>query len=270
MSNARPAHATASQPPAATAGDALGTLLKSEAPTPLYHQLFVVLRDRILSGEYAHGTQLPTEYQLADLFQVSRITAKRAMDELATAALVERRRGKGTHVIHRHAPHAMQAPLVGLLENLEVLAEESDVGLIQFRRGPAPENIRLEFGCEPSHELAYAVRVRSKGGTPFAHYVSWSDIRHKGFSADNLARHSRIRLFKRCGIELDHVEQWLSATLADASVAPRLKIDIGTPLLALERKSYLADGRLVDLLYGLYRPDQFRYHMTLSPGARSA
>jgi DNA-binding FadR family transcriptional regulator len=70
--------------------------ISKESPTPLYHQLFSLLKSRILDGTLALGLRLPPEEQLADLFSVSRITAKRAMDDLATEGLVERRRGRGT------------------------------------------------------------------------------------------------------------------------------------------------------------------------------
>ena len=78
----------------------IGQVSKS-SPTPLYHQLYSLLKARILDGTLALGLRLPPEEQLADLFKVSRITAKRAMDDLATEELVERRRGRGTHVIYQ-------------------------------------------------------------------------------------------------------------------------------------------------------------------------
>ena len=69
--------------PAAELGVAAIPQLSKEAPTPLYYQLYRALKDAILSGAIAHGAQMPTEQQLADACGVSRITAKRAMDELA-------------------------------------------------------------------------------------------------------------------------------------------------------------------------------------------
>lgn len=126
--------------------DALATLMNSNArkllradlPTPLYHQMFSLLRDRILNGEIPLKARIPTEFDLAEAFGVSRITAKRALDELAAEGLVERRRGKGTHVIHRSRPKPLHSPLTGLLESLESLAEQTRVSLIQFRREPPP------------------------------------------------------------------------------------------------------------------------------------
>jgi DNA-binding transcriptional MocR family regulator len=64
----------------------IGQVSKS-SPTPLYHQLYSLLKARILDGTLALGLRLPPEEQLADLFKVSRITAKRAMDDLATEEL---------------------------------------------------------------------------------------------------------------------------------------------------------------------------------------
>lgn len=239
--------------------------LRADSPTPLYHQIFVVLRDRILSGELAHGSQLPTEFELADRFAVSRITAKRALDELAAEGLVARRRGRGTHVIHRSQPKPVPAPLLGLIENLEILAEHTDVRLLHFARTPPPPPVRERFEIGVAETLAHAVRVRSRDGLPFGHYVSWTRTEHRDFNARKLAQTSRIRLFASCGIRLAQVEQTLAAAAADAELASRLEVPVGTALLTLERLSYDPEGRLVDLLQIHYRPDRFRYQMRLSP-----
>ncbi|CAN0566601.1 unnamed protein product, partial [Laminaria digitata] len=58
-------------------------MLQADSPIPLYHQLYQLLKRRILNGSLANGAKLPTEAQLAEGFGVSRITAKRVMDLLA-------------------------------------------------------------------------------------------------------------------------------------------------------------------------------------------
>jgi GntR family transcriptional regulator len=251
--------------------DVLATLLSSKAhkllrndlPTPLYHQMFSLLRDRILSGEIPRGARIPTEFDLADGFGVSRITAKRALDELAAEGLVERRRGKGTHVIHRTRPKPMHSPLNGLLESLEVLAEHTNVQLLQYRRGVPPEPIRALFGTSPRMELAHAIRLRFRGDTPFGYYISWTRTEHADFNEEHLATMSRLKLFKSVGIQIKQVEQVLSAINADAVSAMYLNVEPGTALLALERRSFDSEGNLVDLLSVQYRPDQFTYQMRL-------
>ena len=54
---------------------------------PLYHQIFLQLREEITSGERPLGSRMPTEQELVEQFSVSRITARRALDELAEQGL---------------------------------------------------------------------------------------------------------------------------------------------------------------------------------------
>ena len=67
-------------------------LVDERLPTPLYHQIYLILRDKILSTDYEVDTVLPSEQETARRFGVSRITARRALDELAAAGLVVRER----------------------------------------------------------------------------------------------------------------------------------------------------------------------------------
>lgn len=241
----------------------LKKLLHADMPAPLYHQMFTILRDHVLSGEIPVGTQLPTEFELAHSFGVSRITAKRAMDDLAAAGLVERRRGRGTHVIHHSTPKPLRGPLTGLLENLEILAEATDVSLLQFDRALPPAQVRAQFKLDADETMVHAIRIRSRARTPFGYYTSWTRTDHPEFSEANLATTSRLVLFKRCRIAIARIDQTLSAVSADAVSALHLKVKPGSALLTLERHSFDVDGQLVDLLQIQYRPDQFRYQMSL-------
>ncbi|MEO5831628.1 MAG: GntR family transcriptional regulator [Rhodanobacter sp.] len=238
-------------------------LLQADQPVPLYYQMFTILRDYVLSGELPVNSQLPTEFELADSFGVSRMTAKRALDDLAVAGLVERRRGRGTHVIHHATPKPQRGPLTGLLENLEILAEATEVKMLKFSRSIPPASVRALFKLDADEVMVHAIRVRSRTRTPFGYYASWTRTDHPQFNEANLATTSRLALFKRCRIDLARVDQTLSAVSADAISAGYLKVKPGAALLTLERQSFNTAGQLVDLLNIQYRPDQFRYQMSL-------
>jgi GntR family transcriptional regulator len=186
------------------------------------------------------------------------------MDDLAAAGLVERRRGRGTHVIHHVTPKPLRGPLTGLLENVEILTEATDVYLRQFSREAPPKPIRTLFKLDADETLVRAIRIRSRAGTPFGYYTSWTRTDHAEFNEANLATTSRLVLFKRCRIGVAHVDQFLSAVSANALSAMHLKVKPGTALLTAERHSFNAAGDLVDLLNIQYRPDQFRYKMSMN------
>jgi GntR family transcriptional regulator len=69
-----------------------------EKPVPLYKQLEEILREKITLGDFPSGSRLPSETQLCDRYDVSRITVRQALDELTREELIQRVQGKGTIV----------------------------------------------------------------------------------------------------------------------------------------------------------------------------
>src|SRR5829696_1996420 len=77
-------------------------MTKAIVRAPKYQQVYSALRRDIQSGRLTAGDRLPSEADLGRLFAASRITVGRAVRDLQSAGLVERRAGSGTFV--RHAP----------------------------------------------------------------------------------------------------------------------------------------------------------------------
>ncbi|MFC1815304.1 GntR family transcriptional regulator [Thermodesulfobacteriota bacterium] len=73
-------------------------LLNPYAPTPLYHQLAEIIIGQIRSGEYPHGSRIPSEHNLAKRYSIGRPTARQATELLVRKGLLVRRRGAGTFV----------------------------------------------------------------------------------------------------------------------------------------------------------------------------
>lgn len=67
---------------------------------PLHRQIEQYMKDKILHGEWAVGTKIPSQRTLADMFQVNRSTVTVAIDELTSQGLLEGRRGGGTKVVN--------------------------------------------------------------------------------------------------------------------------------------------------------------------------
>jgi GntR family transcriptional regulator len=237
--------------------------LQSEAPTPLYYQMYTLLKNRILDGSIPHGTQMPTEQQLAEAFSVSRITAKRAMDELSGEELVDRRRGKGTHVTHHYEPETVEAPLLGMLEKLSSMSRKTKVKVLDVGLLVPPGDIQVDLGLDSGEKAHRVVRVRfSEDGTPFAHHISWTVGISSGFTERELEQRVRLDILKENGIEVNRIEQTISATAAQDFIAIELGMKVGDPVLTLLRRSYTADGKVVDVLYCHYNPKRFQYRMS--------
>lgn len=246
--------------------DSTLTPLDGEAPTPLYFRLYRQLKSAILDGTISRGTQMPTEQQLSDYFGVSRITAKRAMDELAAENLVDRQRGRGSHVTYQYKPRPVKAPLVGMLEEIESMARHSDVEVLECKRMIPPARIRHALGLPEQDKALLLQRVRYRDKQPFAYYNSWTAGLSRSVSRRQFSRAPRLEIFRKQGLEISHVTQTISAVAATAELARHLNTEPGAPLLSLERESFATvngEEQLMDVLEIFYHPERFQYRMEL-------
>lgn len=240
--------------------------LSTDAPTPLYFQLFSLLKNMILDGTLPYGERIPTEEQLATAFNVSRITAKRSMDELAKEKLIERRRGKGSHIIYKYTPKPVQAPLVGMLQEIESMARNSNATVLECNLATPPRRIRDELELGDGENALHLIRVRERQGLKFGYYVSWTAGVEMPSDPSLFEHEPRLSYFRQTGLDITHVTQTLSAIAASPEVATALDIAEGSPLLTLTRRSFNQIGdaeHLRDHLMAFYNPDHFQYKMDL-------
>jgi GntR family transcriptional regulator len=241
--------------------------LSKESPTPLYFQLYKLLKNCILDGSFEKGMRVPTEKLLSQEFAISRITAKRSLDELAAEGLVERHRGKGTHVIYQYKPSPVRAPLVGMLQEIESMARNSNATVMDCAMLQPPQLIRDEFELGAGKTALYLQRVRERDGLVFGYYTSWTVGVKKPGNPKIFEKTPRLSYFRQHGLEITHVAQTISAVGATPEVAEELGVDPGSPLLSLTRRSYKQQGKkenLMDYLQVLYHPDRFQYRMDLT------
>lgn len=240
--------------------------LQQDIPTPLYFRLYSLLKNAILDGTVANGEQMPTEQQLAETFAVSRITAKRAMDELAAENMVQRRRGKGTHVTYEYSPQPVRAPLVEMLQEIESMARHSDVKVLECKKLQPPGVVREALGMAEKDKALHLVRVRSRDGQPFGYYISWTTGLGKAVRKGDFLKFTRLEIFRKQNLKITHVTQTISAVAATTELASQLQTEVGAPLISLIRHSFETRNgaeRLVDYLHAFYHPDRFQYQMDL-------
>ena len=227
-------------------------------------QVYMVLRDRILSGAIGFGTRLPTENELADCHRVSRVTVRRALGELARERLIERRRSAGTRVIYRPTPAPMIADISGVLANLADMGRKTTVKLLSFGYVRAEGVVAQALGAVSDQMLQRSVRVRSVDGLPFSYLTTHlpEDV-SMTFSRQELSTRPLLELLERAGVKIEHARQRLSAGLATPDVAEALGLRTGSPLIELVRTVYDQSGRGIEHLHALYRPDRYAFEIDL-------
>ena len=227
-------------------------------------QVYLVLRDRILSGAAAFGAKLPTENELAAVHGVSRVTVRRALGELGRERLIERRRSAGTRVIYRPAPAPMKADISGMLAGLVDMGRRTAVKLLSFDYVPAEGAAAQALGVPAGQTLLRSVRVRSVDSQPFSYLTAFvPEHVSLTFTRQELASRPLLDLIERAGVKVEHARQRISAGLATPDVAAALGVRTGAPLIELTRVVYDQSGHGVEHLHALYRPDRYAFEIDL-------
>lgn len=239
--------------------------IDENSPTPLYHQIFLIIKDRIYDGTFAFESDVPGEHELCSIFGVSRITAKRALDELAVAKLVVRRRGLGTRVSRRIVSPPVHYSVDGLLENLLAMGLKTEVTLLALNYVKASDSVAVALNCEPGTTVQHAIRVRRLESEPFSYLMTWvpEDI-GRTYSKKDVATKPLLLLLEQGGVVVSRAEQTITAIVADSIAAQALEVKIGVPLLRLSRVVYDQAGCPVEYIIALYRPDRYQFRMNLT------
>jgi GntR family transcriptional regulator len=235
-------------------------LIDDQLPTPLYHQIYSLLRDVIRRGELPAGTLLPGELDLAELFKVSRITVKRALNELATESLVSRHRGRGTVVIPASRLSVIHGSLETLIDSIKQMGEETRVRLLEIDDQVPSDAIAELLEIEAGETVQRAVRLRTTDGNPFSYLISYVPMRiASSYTKAELASVPLLTLLERAGVNIDEADQWITAVAAEPRIAHALGVATASPLLRVERLMRDDAGVPVELIHGHYRPDRFVY-----------
>ncbi len=250
----------AAKPDSASSASALKRL----PGTALHHQIFLVLRDRILNGQYEPGGLMPTEDELARLFSVSRVTVRAALATLGREGLVERRQGVGTFVAATVRPSQLHTPVSDLIAQITDIGRKTSVDLLEFDFVKAPAHVQAIFKCDETEVFQRAVRLRKAAAQPIFYITTYVPQRiAKNFSREQLEALTLYRLLAESGVSIVSGSQVVSAVLADPVVAPLLNQSVGDALIQVRRRYLDGHGNLIGYVEILASPTTFEVHMSL-------
>lgn len=237
---------------------------------PLYHQVYLVLRENIQNGTYGGDVPVPTETELCNAFGVSRITVKRAMRTLADEGLITRRRGKGTFVASKQKAAPRRDSLDDLLRSVIEIGASTGMKRIEAKSIAASPEVAAQLRCAPGELVFFVSQIRSSANAPIAWIRAYipEDVAARLPYAKTSAQPVLAQL-EQAGVKASSAEQAITATLADPTAAAYLGVDVGAPLIRIARCVYDAERRPVEWLVALYRADMYEYRTTLNRGGLS-
>jgi len=243
--------------------------LAAPAFSPLYQQIKTLILRSLQAGEWKPGDTIPSEMDLAARYRVSQGTVRKAIDELSTDNLLVRRQGKGTFVA-THAEQHIQYRFLRLLPDAGSLAAQGSAQrrIIECRRLRAPAEVARQLELRPGDPLLQVKRVLAFSGSPAILEDIWlPGGPFKGLTVETLSddKGPMYALFEtQFGVRMVRAAEKLKAVSADADAAALLGVEVGHPLLSVERLAYTYNDVPMELRRGLYRTETRHYFNELS------
>ena len=230
------------------------------AEVPLYGKVEELLASEIARGYLQPGDRLPSEDELLRRFDVSRITVRRAIQNLIQRGMVEIRRGRGTFVL---APIISQelTRLTGFVEDMDTHGRKASTRVLSQGVVAANAAVARQLGLIKGTRVMRIERARLADSVPMSFDETYLplEIGKRIVSNDLRIKPIFALLEEKYGIPLTEAEYRLEASAAPARVAEALAISEGIPIFRIERTSFTDGGRPIDYEILSYRSDLIRF-----------
>ncbi|MFU2163303.1 GntR family transcriptional regulator [Streptococcus pluranimalium] len=227
---------------------------------PAYIRIHDNIKKSIDEGRWKIGQRLPSERDLADSFEVSRMTLRQAVTLLVEEGILERRVGSGTFV----ASSRVQEKMRGTTSFTEIIKSQGKIPtskLISYIRShPNDQEVRL-LNVKPHSYIIRMGRIRYADHIPVLFEVtSVPEKLVKTFEKTDITEHFFQTMIAH-GYEIGKSQQTISAKVADEQVARYLEIEEKSALLTLTQVSYLTDGQAFEYVRSQYVADRFEFYL---------
>ncbi|MBW4526768.1 MAG: GntR family transcriptional regulator [Phormidium tanganyikae FI6-MK23] len=207
-------------------------------PIPLHSMISKQLRDRMISGQYKPGDQLPSEHQLMSEFEVSRITARRAIANLMQQGLVVVQQGKGAFVADQQKViHTLSSPLL-----LEADMAQQDVTItvrtLVFELVTVPPEVEEILSVSIAY---FQKKVLLFNGVPGCVDITYIVPELGKAYAKDLKKQLSLTALEKHGIHTDKIDAIIECTQADDETSEHLEVPLGHPLIVYQHTAY-TDG----------------------------
>jgi GntR family transcriptional regulator len=227
-----------------------------------YHAVRDQLLDRL--DAMAAGEQLPPERDLAQSLGVSRMTLRRAIDELVVRGAVRRRHGAGVFALGPKFSQGLMA--TSFSEDMRTRGLQPGARTLTFEVGPVGARIGRRLKVSPSDDVVQVTRLRLADDEPMAvEELHVPAALVPGLVAADLEDRSFYELLaERYGVALARAVQTAEPTVVDAQEARDLDVPVHTPALQFERTSWGRQGEVIEFVRSVYRGDRYTIRTELT------
>lgn len=226
---------------------------------PIYLQIRELVRTKIEEGEYAPGTAIPSEVELAEQYGINRRTVRNAIDALVNEGMLRRVSGKGVYVLGRKMGRDLDE-LQGFTQTMLDKHLVPSTKVISKLIRKAGDKYSLMFGIQPEDDIYYIKRLCCADSDP----VSLEEIYIPRYAVPkmegiDLSIFSVYEVYDFYGIQLERARQTLDLVHLEQNDANMLGIDVNLPVMLFECTTYDDRGRIIEFNRNYVRGDKCNF-----------
>jgi GntR family transcriptional regulator len=247
--------------------------IRPDYPEPLWIQAATLIQDQIDGGTLKPGGRLPPERELCQQLGISRVTLRKALNQLVEGGVLNASHGRGWYVAKRAAKREWPNTLESFTETADRMGLRTRSEVLRAEAVPASFDEAEELSIVPGTDLFHLDRVRLLDEVPIALDLTQVPVSVlPGVRKVDFAKHSLFTTLAEAGIEPVRADATIEARDADQAEAGHLQIPEGKPLLIMRQVSFDSAGRPLFTSTIKYVGERYRLRTSFSrpqPSART-
>ncbi|MGG7176378.1 GntR family transcriptional regulator [Clostridium paraputrificum] len=211
-----------------------------------YKQIEKDILDKIQTGYFKQNDMIPTELELSNTYNVSRVTVRRATDNLVAQGLLYRTAGVGTFVNHNPATQKI-ATLKSFTEEMEALGLKASTKVTSFSIIEADSKIARMIGVEPGDMIYYIERTRYGNDDIFVFEKTFMSVKDNPDISIKVLEGSKYHYIEHVrNKKIKYSYHQTYPVLPPKNIAEIFDLDENTPIIKIGNTTYLEDGSILD------------------------
>jgi GntR family transcriptional regulator len=236
-------------------------MISKSGSVPLYKQLKNEILQQIRSGALGLDSRVASERELSRQYDISRMTARKAIEELARERYLIRIIGKGTYVTSAQRTSEF-IQIVSFTEDMKRQGYKVASKVLGFEIKEPTEELKKKLKLRGNGKVVYLERIRYANGVPTAIQASYlSHALCPGLISHDFSRDSLYRVLSEdLGLRLSFSSNTLESRISSREEMRKLKLTHPIGVFVLDQTTFLEQGDPIESVMSVFRGDRYKFH----------
>jgi GntR family transcriptional regulator len=241
-----------------------GWTLDQNSPVPLHTQFEGLIKEKVQSGQWKPGEQIPSERELMRLAGISRATVRQTLSSLVNQGILQKNQGRGTFVTQTRYEQPLQI-VYSFSEQLRSIGVKLKDEVLEQKVQAAPSELAQQLRIKTDDPVIHLKRLRSIQNTPMMVSIAYipfalcPDLLHETFDTSLY-----VLLATKYNMPIISATDRLESIACDSNTAQLLGVPRKTPLMYIERIATTTNNVPLHIGYNYIRGDMCRFRSDMN------